>query len=91
MWNCPNYPKWEWDGIIGLKHSVLFKIIIRNNIYQTWHFFTGFIGDPAGQLKTLANSFEFVMVPITLQVKKNVCKTLVGNSFYLNVNQLWLK
>ena len=36
--------------------------------YQTSHLFTGLYLDPAGQLKSLANSFEFENGPNTLNI-----------------------
>lgn len=39
------------------------------SVYQTLHFFSGFIRLPRGQLKAVAKSSEFWSVPITLKGK----------------------
>ena len=37
-------------------------------LYQTEHFFTGFMGDPRGQFQSLENSFIFLKLPLTLNL-----------------------
>ena len=46
-----NYDQWFWWNTIMFHH--------------TSHFFNGFIGDPAGHLKSLENSLEFENGPCT--------------------------
>ena len=65
-----NDPHQQWNIISKL----LYSQAIGNNLafnhrrcHQTWHFFSGFILLPTGQLNARANSAELESVPRTLQ------------------------
>lgn len=44
---------------------------LRQELHQTEHFSTGFIGEPTGQLKDFAKSTEFDRAPVILFKKIN--------------------
>jgi hypothetical protein len=44
---------------------------LEEELHQTEHFLTGFIGEPTGQLKDFAKSTEFDRTPIILLIFKN--------------------
>jgi hypothetical protein len=61
----------KYKDIIPLVLSSTMKTAFTSFVffYQTLHFFGGFIGEPMGQLKVVANSWELIREPFTLKHK----------------------
>lgn len=59
--------------------SLIYNTYIRYIHFQIWHFFSGFIALPTGQLKASVKFCEFETLPITLN-RPGLCTSLYSAS-----------
>lgn len=66
-----------------MRRYLPFILCISNRyLYQTEHFFFGFILLPSGHLYAAAKSLEFERGPSTLQVESNYLRSVFKGSYY---------